>query len=197
LGVTGSASRYKPNNLIMQLSGDDFQSTQQYQVIASDLRLALKTPYYVAAVVTNKPLDDQQSGGTVTFYALNLNDPKAEWQTVTQRHSMIGGYVNSEQSLIIGGSERSATNLWDGVISRVVVTNAALLQNQLSFGSVQLTPRCLFDAQAETLANTSEPRFIWETSAKLSTSKKLSTEQEALTDFCHALINSNEFLYLH
>ena len=197
LGVTGNASRYKPNNLIMQLSGDDFQSTQQYQVVASDLRLALKIPYYVAAVVTNKPLDDQQSGGTVTFYALNLSDPKAEWQTVTQRHSMIGGYVNSEQSLIIGGSERSATNLWDGVISRVVVTNAALLQNQLSFGSVQPTPRCLFDAQAETLANTSEPRFIWETSAKLSTSKKLSTEQEALTDFCHALINSNEFLYLH
>ncbi len=197
LGITSTASRFKPNNLIMQLCGDDFQNSQQYEAVASGIRIALKTPYYVAAVVSNKPLEDQQFGGTVTFYALNLNDPKAEWQTVTQRHSLIGGYVNAEHGLIIGGRERDTKSLWDGAISRVVVTNAALPQNQLSFGMVQPAPRCLFDAQAETLANTSEPRYVWETSAKKDTGKKLSAKHEALADLCHALINSNEFLYLH
>ena len=196
-GITSMASRHKPNNLIVQLCGDDFQGSQQYQVVASGLRIPVKTPYYVAAVITNTPPVDQQAGGTVTFYALDLADEDAAWQVITQRHSLIGGYVNAEHGLMIGGRDRDPKSLWDGAISRVVVTNGALPQSQLSFGTKEAAPRSLFDAQAETLNSTSEPRFVWEKTKPKETSKRLSAKQEALADFCHSLINSNEFLYLH
>ena len=196
-GITSTASRYKANNLIVQLSGDDFQGSQLYQVVASDIRIPVKTPYYVAAVITNTPPDDQKFGGTVTFYALDLSNPKAEWQTATQKHILTGGYVNAEHGLIIGGREREAKSLWDGAISRVVVTNSALPQSQLSFGTKEAAPRSMFDAQAETLASTSEPRFVWEKSKVKDPSPRSSAKHEALADLCHALINSNEFIYLH
>ena len=98
---------------------------------------------------------------------------------------------------MIGGRERESRSLWDGAISRVVVTNSALPQSQLTFGSKEAAPRSMFDAQAETLASTSEPRFVWEQSKPKESSKRKSARHEAVADFCHALINSNEFLYLH
>jgi hypothetical protein len=78
-----------------------------------------------------------------------------------------------------------------------VVTSGLLAKEQLLIGSVQNAPRCLFDAQAETLANTSEPKFTWEKAGvKAASGSTASPRFEALADFCHVLINSNEFLYL-
>jgi hypothetical protein len=72
-----------------------------------------------------------------------------------------------------------------------------LAKEQLLIGTVQNAPRCLFDAQAETLSSTSEPKFMWEKSAvKTASGRTVSPRLEALADFCHVLINSNEFLYL-
>ncbi len=197
LGVTSEKSRYKPNNLILQLVGDDFQGSVIYEVVASDLRIPLKTPYYVAAVLSHKLAADQKFGGTVTFYARSLADPGAELQKVTVAHPVVGGYANPERQLLIGGRERDSRSLWDGAISRVVLTNQMLEGSQLLIGGVQNAPRCLFDAQAETLTSTSEPKFIWDKPpVKAPSGATLSPRLEALADFCHALINSNEFLYL-
>ncbi|HSI62174.1 MAG TPA: PSD1 and planctomycete cytochrome C domain-containing protein [Candidatus Saccharimonadia bacterium] len=196
-GVTSEKSKHLPNNLILQLCGDDFQGSVIYEVVASGLRIPVKTPYYVAAVLSHKLGPDQKFGGTVTFYTRNLADPNAPLEKVTVQHPVVGGYANPERQLTIGGRERDGRSLWDGAISRVVLTNQLLDDKQLLIGGVQSAPRCLFDAQAETLTNTSEPKFVWEKQpAKSPTGATISPRLEALADFCHALINSNEFLYL-
>jgi hypothetical protein len=196
-GVTCEKSKYQPNNLILQLVGDDFQGSVVYEVVASGLRIPVKTPYYVAAVLSHKLAPDQKFGGTVTFYTRNLADPNAPLEKVTIQHPVVGGYANPERQLTIGGRERDSRSLWDGAISRVVMTNQLLEDKQLLIGGVQSAPRCLFDAQAETLTNTSEPKFVWEKQpVKSPTGATISPRLEALADFCHVLINSNEFLYL-
>jgi hypothetical protein len=196
LGVTSEKSKHGPGNLIMQLCGDDFQGSVIYEVVASGLRVPVKTPFYVAATVSHKLGPDQKFGGTVTFHARNLADVNATMGTATVQHPVVGGYINTERALMLGGQDKQPRHLWDGAISRVVVTNGILAPEQLLISSVQNAPRCLFDAQAETLANTSEPKFVWEKTVAPTTGSKVSPRFEAFADFCHALINSNEFLYL-
>jgi hypothetical protein len=194
-GVTSTASKYQPNNLIMQLCGDDAQSDSIYEVVASNIRIPLKTPYYVAAVVSNRPAVDHASGGSVTFYTKNLADPLAALETAVIAHPVAGGYVNHERRLYIGGRDSDPRSLWDGVVSRVTVTRGTVAEDDLLVTRPQGGGGCLFDAQAESIKSTSEPLFIWERAATKPAGQ--SVELEALTDFCHALINSNEFLYLH
>lgn len=195
-GVTSALSRYQPNNLIMQLCGDDFQGSVIYEVVASDLRIPLKTPYYVAAVISNHPQQDQKFGGTVTFYTRNLSDPEAKMESVIVQHPVVGGYANPQRALMIGGREQDTRSLWDGVISRAMVSMGVLAEDQLLPAPSKSSPRCIFDAQPETLANTSEPKYIWEKSVTKGPDAASSAKLEALADFCHVLMNSNEFLYL-
>ncbi len=194
-GVTSTASKYQPNNLIMQLCGDDFQASTIYEVVASNIRIPLKTPYYVAAAISNQPGADQTSGGTVTFFARNLADPNAELETVTIAHPVVGGYANPERPIYLGGRDRDSRSLWDGVVSRVTVSRGMTAEEDLLVSKPQGGGGCLFDAQADSLKATSEPRFIWDKVATAAAARP--AELDVLTDFCHALINSNEFLYLH
>lgn len=195
-GVTSERSKYQPNNLIMQLCGDDFQGSVIYEVVASNIRIPLNTPYYVAAVISNHPQPDQKFGGTVTFYTRNLADPEAKMEMVTVQHPVVGGYANPQRALMIGGRDQDTRNLWDGVISRAVVSSGLLTEDQLLPAQSKSSPRCIFDAQPETLANTSEPKYIWEKGAVQKNAAASSARLEALADFCHVLMNSNEFLYL-
>jgi hypothetical protein len=196
-GVTSEKSRYQANNLIMQLCGDDFQSSTIYEVIASNIRIPLKTPYYVAAVISNKPVGDHQSGNTVTFYARNLADPVAALETVTVPSPVVGGYANPERALYLGGREQDARSLWDGLLSRVTLTPGVVAEEDLLVSKKTCTTNALLDAQAESIASAvaGNTQFLWE-NATASKSGAHSTETEALTDLCHVLINSNEFLYL-
>lgn len=196
-GITSEKSRYQANNLIMQLCGDDFQSSTIYEVVASNIRIPLKTPYYVAAVISNKPNGDHQAGGTVTFYARNLADPEAPLENVTVAHPVVGGYSNVERTLYLGGRDQDPRSLWDGLLSRVTLTPGTLNEDELLVSKKQISPNCLLDAQAESILSLGAggTQFAWENA----TAKPgvHSSETEALTDLCHVLINSNEFLYLH
>ncbi len=194
-GVTSATSKFQPNNLIMQLIGDDAQADNTYEVVASNIRIPLKTPCYVAAVVSNQPAGDRDSGGTVTFYFKNLAEPQAALDTAVIPHPVASGHVNREHQLYIGGCDRDPRSLWDGVVSRVTVTRGTLSEDDLLVTKPQGGGDCLFDAQAESIKSTREPLFIWEKSATKSVTP--SAQLDAVTDFCHALINSNEFLYLH
>ena len=147
-------------------------------------------------MVSNQPAADHASGGSVTFYAKNLADParragdgrrsRIRWSAATSIH---------ERRLYIGGRDHDPRSLWDGVVSRVTVTRGTVAEDDLLVTKPQGGGGCLFDAQAESIKSTSEPLFIWEKAATKPAGH--SVELDALTDFCHVLINSNEFLYLH
>ncbi|MCE9520219.1 MAG: PSD1 and planctomycete cytochrome C domain-containing protein [Verrucomicrobia bacterium] len=194
-GVTSATSKYQPNNLIMQLSGQDDQADSLYEVVASNIRIPLKTPCYVAAVVSNQPAAGHTTGGTVTFYFKNLADLQSPLETALINHPVASGHVNREHQLYIGGCDHDPRSLLDGVVSRVTVTRGTLSEDDLLVTKPKASGDCLFDAQAESIKSTQEPLFIWEKSATKSITP--SAQLDAVTDFCHALINSNEFLYLH
>ena len=196
MGITGKATRYESNNLIMQLVGDDFQRSVMHEVVVSGIKIPVGVPCYVAAVVSNHPANDQMTGGTVTFYAKNLADPNAQLEVVVVPHQLVGGYVDHDRALFVGGVDGDARGLWDGAMARVLLCTSALTPPQLLVSGSNEAPKCLFDLQGSTLGSTSEPLFSWEKNSSGKSHVK-NVQMEAFADFCHALINSNEFLYLH
>jgi hypothetical protein len=196
-GVTSQKSAFQPNNLILQLSGEDFQGTHAYEVVASNLRIPTGKAHYVAASVSNQPLEGRPYGGSVTFYALDLTDPKAVMQSVTIPHEVVGSYVDAKRALVVGGRETDKRSLWDGGIAQVIVSNGERKPEwkpmQQSGGS-----SCIINLIGQEIPEKSTSVFIWETSTpSAKPSPQLDPAREALTDFCHALLNTNEFFYLH
>lgn len=195
IGVTGKDSKHQTNNLVMQLCGNDSQGEVVYEVAASNIHIPLKTPYYIAAVVSPHTTQDGQTGGSIIFHAKNLADPLAKMETVSVTHPVVGGYSNPDRALFIGGRDHDTRSLWDGMLSRVAVRRGAMDEEELLVTKPQGDHNCLVDAQAESIGSTHDARFFWERSIGKTGSG--SSELEALTDFCHVLINSNEFLYLN
>jgi len=200
-GVTSQKSAYQPNNLIMQLSGDDFQGTHAYEVVASGLRIPTGKAHYVAASVSNRPLEGRPYGGSITFYVLDLTDPAAVMQTVTVPHEVVGGYIDAKRALVVGGRDSQKGSLWDGGIAQVIVSNGERkpewkpMQNA---GAGSGEGGCIVNLIGQEVPAKSTDTFVWESSAPAA---KPATRQdparEALADFCHALLNANEFFYLH
>jgi len=203
-GVTSEKSAHKPNNLIIQLTGDDFQGSLVYEVVPSGLRIPLDKPHYVAATISNEPAEGRQFGGTVTFYARDLSDPAAPMQTVTVPHQITGGYVNAERALYVGGREKDKSSLWHGAIARVALRHGALDAGSLMAWAGPSAANCVVDVNADSAAEMLKPAtgqtapWRWESSAATDSVKGTpDPRHEAVADLCHALLNSNEFFYLH
>ena len=209
LGITSEKSRYQPRNFIMQLIGDDFQGVRSYEVVASDLRFPLNKPVYIAAAISAEPSPDDQTKGTVTFYLKDLSDSKAPLQTQTVAHEIVGG-VSAEEGIkmLIGGRDQ-AGHLWDGQLARLVVSKGTLQAKELIIneGSKKAVLDFQFGEVQKKFAGVEDPGYQhgppmpntdW---VRNSSDRKSSGYPPrlfgAVTDFCHALLTSNEFLYLH
>jgi hypothetical protein len=198
LGVTSEKSAYKPNNLIVQLVGEDFQGSTAYEVVASGLRIPLGTPYYVAAVLSSEPAEGQKFGGSITFYARDLSDSAAPMQKVTIAHPVCGGYINPDFTLCIGGRDKDKTSLWHGAIARVTLRQGALEPGRLMDWVGRNDPTCLVDVDADQAAEHLKKHWRWESSLPSGSRQGIADPgREALADLCHILLNSNEFFYLH
>ena len=201
LGVTSTKSAYKPNNLIVQLNGFDFQGSPTYEVVASDIRIPTGRPYYIAVSLGTQPAPDQKFGGTITFYARDLSDPDAEMQTVTVAHQVVGGYVPKDRALYVGGRDTDKRSTWDGAIARVALRAGQLEAGNLMTWAANSDPTCIADISADQattmLKAPADSRWAWESSAPgAKTGGAPDPAREALTDLCHALLNSNEFFYM-
>ena len=57
---------------------------------------------------------------------------------------------------------------------------------------------CIVNLIGQEVPGKSTDTFIWESSAPAAKpAARQDPTREALTDFCHALLNANEFFYLH
>ena len=196
LGVTSEKSAHKPNNLIMQLSGDDFQGSQLYEAVPSGLRVPLNKPFYVAASIDNHPAPGQTFGSTVTFYARDLRDPAAPMQTVTVSSQVCGGYINPARTLYVGGRDTDKKSLWDGAIARVALRSGLLDGGKLMSWAAASDPTCIIDVSADQAAK--QKTWAWESAGGVVKGVGApDPRKEAVVDLCHALFNSNEFFYLH
>ena len=198
-GATSAKSAYQPRNFIMQFIGNDFQNNLIYEVVASDLRFPTNKPTYIAASVSAIPSDDDETKGMVTFYMRELDDPKAPLQKAVVPHQIVGGLDAGAVRSFIGGREQN-NHWWDGQLARLVISEGALTEDKLliSSGSAKDVKRVLdFDFSGKN-GEQPAPNTAWfRAGADGKTVAKNPKLLGAVTDFCHALLTSNEFLYLH
>lgn len=189
LGVTSEKSRYEPRNLIMQLIGHNPGGDVEYEVIASDLRVPLNRPVFISVVVDPRPNGE----GTVTFHLKDLSDPAATMQVVEISHNIAGEIRSDQMPILVGGRNGGGNHGWGGQIARL-----SILPGLLDQAAIESTNReeALIDLNfSNESGEVPHPDTTWVfgNSAK----ERHATTSEAFTDFCHALLSSNEFLYLH
>ena len=197
LGVTSEQSRYKPRNLIVQLVGTADSGGLKYEVIPSDMHLQLKRPYYVAVSV--KLSDTKPSG--ITFYLQDLSKPGGELKTAQVAHSVVSGYAN-EGKFLLGGRHGSSQHRWHGQLDEVRFSRESLSREQLlaSTEPKKVEPETIvgywqFNRAEAPLADSSSQARQLTYDALIST-PSLSVNEAAWLDFCHVILNSNEFLYV-
>ena len=198
LGVTSEKSAYQPGNLIVQLIGRNFQDEPTYEVVASGLRFPRDKPVYIAAVISATTSVDNPTSGSVTFYMQDLSDPAAELQTATVETSVVGEIQNPALKFVAGGRDASG-HLWDGQLARLSLHRGAVSRAQLLVGdSPEATGHVLDWTFRGDDGDRPAPHAAWLQSKTKEVPVSVSTpEFGAVTDFCQALFNSNEFLYLH
>jgi len=196
-GVTSTKSAYQPRNLILQLIGGEPSvagtGKPTYEVIASNLRPELNEPHYVAVSVD---VDDESEAG-VTFYLKNLAKPDAKLETASAKHKVTGDF-RPDLSFVLGDRDGSRRSRWDGLIDDVRLSATVLKAEELlinggsgrdviglwQFADVE-NPGRDSSGQNRDLSLTGAPGV-----------SKTGIEEDVLADFCHVLLNSNEFLYV-
>lgn len=193
LGVTSTQSSYQPRNLILQLVGKTATGEAlHYEVVASNLRPELNKPYYVAASVR---LGDTSENG-VTFYMRDLSVKDAKLQVANAEHTVTQG-IRPKHELTIG--DRFGTHQWDGLIDSIRIEAKARDLTQLAQAdSAEGLPQYATDWQFEdkesigfdSSGNQHHVRTISDTT------DVVPTDTRARIALVHALLNSNEFIYI-
>ncbi|MEQ9406543.1 MAG: PSD1 and planctomycete cytochrome C domain-containing protein [Fuerstiella sp.] len=196
--VTSAKSAYQPRNFVVALVGRTIQDETVYEVVASGLRYPLNKPVYLAAAISAAPTNDNPAAGSVTFYMKDLSSPDSELQISKVATSVIGRIQNPAMKLIAGGRD-SSSHFWDGQFARLTISHGALPREQLLIGSESDKAVRILDWKFN--GDDGEhpaPETAWLRRRPEIGGSVASVETfRAVTDFCHALFNSNEFLYLH
>ncbi len=193
-GVTSVKSAYQPRNFIVQLVGENIGADVIYEVIASNLRIPTGKPVYLAASIVVDP----KGKGKATFHFQDLSDPKAKLQTAEVDHGIARRIQTPDVRMLIGGRDQRG-HLWDGQLARLVISPEALGRDQLLISEPNSPPNRLIDwsFQGED-GERPAPNSAWLRREKNKSPRGIpSSVLAAVTDFCHALLTSNEFLYLH
>jgi hypothetical protein len=193
-GVTSVKSAYQPRNFILQLVGENVGADVVYEVVASDLRIPTGRPVYLAAVITTDP----QGKGKATFHFKDLSDPDAKLQTAEVDHGIARRIQTSDVRLLVGGRDQRG-HLWDGQLARLVISSGALSKKHLLIAEPKDLSNGLVDWSFKGEdGERPVPGAAWLRREKPKSSRGIpSSALAAVTDFCHALLTSNEFLYLH
>jgi len=192
-GVTGKGSRRKPQTLVMQLHGEKLDGSFGEAAIFSDQNVTLNTPYYVGAAVKLA----KDTPGSITFYLKDLSNDDEPLQTVTVEHQIRGGLENKEP-FTIGGRGGDEVGLFDGLIDDVRYSRGVLTAGEALLTSESVLESTLgfwkFEPQPGVMEYSGPNQF----KAALAKPKQeiLEPRFAAFRDLCHALLNSNEFLYV-
>jgi hypothetical protein len=193
-GVTSLKSQRRPQTLVLQLSGQGVAGKPAYEPVFSDLHIQLNKPYFVAVTIS---LTNTNEGG-VTFYAKDLSNDDEPMQVAKVAHKVVSG-VRSKTSFVIGGRGLLKDHVWDGPIDDVRLSRAALRQEQLLLTSEAVTASTCGYWQFEAKPNVFRDSSPNKNDIKpLLASRAITMDRQtvALTDFCHVLLNANEFLYV-
>jgi hypothetical protein len=193
-GITGKASRRKPQTLVMQMFGEKLDGEFGEQAIFSDQHIALDKPYYLAAAVTfadKKP-------GAVTFYVKDLSNDDEPLLVAKVSHQIRSG-INNDAPLTLGSLGTNSGSFFDGMLDNVRYSDAALDVDQLLFTDEGVGSKTVgywqFETKPDVFADASGHGLNIEP-VSATKHRHVNLEQAALIDFCHVLLNASEFLYV-
>jgi len=193
-GVTGRRSP-QPQTLVLKLFGDHpgADRADASETVLSGLHIDQDVPYFVGVSVR---LNDPSEQG-ITFFAKDLTDNDDPLRKVQVMHAVTGG-LGHAAPLVIGGPLQGADNLFDGLIDDVRLSEGSLGADDLLLSNPAVRVHTMgywkFEAKADPFSDSSN-RGHAVAATKI---RRLRPDPRiaAFTDFCHALLNSNEFLYV-
>lgn len=195
LGITGHGSRRKPQTLVLQIVGRSTDGNRKEHAIFSDHHVEINTPYYVAASVQ---MAKENQPGTVTFHLKDLSNDDQPVLTIEVPHQVAGDFSN-EMPLTIGSLSGTRSRSFDGLIDDVRLIGRASPIDRLLISTERAVPDTIgywkFESDPGVMANTARDELHIQAEGKAIL--QLQPAETALVDFCHALLNSNEFLYVH
>jgi len=160
-----------------------------YEVIPSDLRVELHKTFYLAASV--KIADTSAAG--ITFYLRDLTDPDAPLRTANVPHKTTGGY-HSTLPLTLGGRDGHG---WDGLIDEIRISKAALTKEQILLSDPDLKTNVVADWRFDETPGVLKDSAGYQPDLTRGVKPRVAkTLDNVLIDFCHVLLNANEFLYV-
>jgi hypothetical protein len=147
-------------------------------------------------VAASVHLDDTSEKG-VTLYAKDLTNDDEPMQIAHVAHKVTSG-IRSNAPVTIGARAPNGTHLFDGLIDDVRISDIALPPERLLIADERASEHTAawwkFVADPGVYADSSghgnaiAPRMV-EAPAE-------DPKMSALVDFCHVLLNTNEFLYV-
>ncbi len=193
-GITGKASRRKPQTLVLQLFGKTAGGAIREAALFSDQHVELNTPYFAAFSVR---LARDGAPGEVTFFLKNLANDDDPLQTAVVPHDITEPLTN-DLPLTLAYRQGSGDSIFDGLIDDVRWTSKALTVDELLINRDVVLPETLahwkFESVPGVLIDSSgHNRRLFMTS---NDRPSLTPVQTSLVDLCHILLNSSEFLYV-
>lgn len=196
LGITGQKSRRKPLSIALQLIGKHRDGHTGEHPVFADLGVQVNKPHFIAAAVTPAAAE---APGQVFFALKDLSNDDEPLLTATVEHPVTGGWGN-QTPLTIAARSGPRPNFFHGLIDDVRLSNIALTQGQLldttDFIPVTTLGYWRFESKPDVLADSSPFGHPLAPSISAESTNNQTPQQAALTDFCHALFNSSEFLYV-
>jgi hypothetical protein len=194
-GITGKGSRRKPQTVVLQSVGTKRDGSVGEVAVFSDQHVSLNKPYFLAVAVK---MATASTPGTMTFSLKDLSNDDEPIQIATVEHDLAGG-LDNEEPFTIGGRSGRVGSHFDGAIDDVRLSRGVIGTAQLLFNVESSTSDTRgywrFEAKPDALHDTSEQRHHLEP-ARESSRTATDVHATALADFCHALLNSSEFLYV-
>jgi mono/diheme cytochrome c family protein len=194
LGVTGRKSKSKPQTLVLQLASEPVEGSTGSEPVFSGLNIDLNKPYFVAATVD---LTETNETG-ITFYSKDLSNDDEPLQIAHATHG-ITTPIHATANFTIGGRDTRLDQVWDGLIDDVRLSNSVLKPEQLLLTSESITDTTMgfwrFESPQSYFKDASPKGHDIRT--KLAPgAPPADPRTAALIDFCHVLLNANEFLYV-
>ena len=194
-GVTGQMSRRKPQTLVMHLYGTHRDGTVGEEAVFSDHNILIDKPYYLGAAVrlatTNAP-------GEVAFFVKDLSNDDEPLLVARVSHNLMRGHV-PDGRVVLGGRGKNEAHDYDGLIDDVRLTAGALDVGQVLYNSSSSHPGTVaywtFEAVPDVFQDASGHHHPLQGAAATEASV-VDLRKQAFIDFCHVLLNSNEFLYV-
>lgn len=192
-GVTGKGSRRKPQTLVLQLHGKKINGRFGEAAIFSDHHIELNKPYYAAVSVKLAGKEP----GYAQFFLKDLSNDDEPMLIAKVEHDVTGGF-NNREPLTIGGRSNNRSGDFHGLIDDIRFSGAPLGNGELLFTTENQTRHTIgywqFEVDPGVFRDSSPQGLHLHPATEVYGSGD--PVQRAFVDLCHALLNSNEFLYV-